>query len=67
LCPFSGHEKKTNGSEVWLMISLFNACYGDYRVAKLLLRPNFTFETNLGWGDLGSFELPQSNSSPEGT
>jgi hypothetical protein len=66
LCPFFGHEKNANGSGVVLMISLANACYGDSRVAKHFLRPNLVFQPIWGWGDLGSFQLPHSNSSPEG-
>jgi hypothetical protein len=65
-CPFSGHEKNTDGSEVWLMISLESSCYGDSCIAKHLLRPNLVFQPFWGWGDLGTFQLPQSNSSTEG-
>ena len=64
LCHFSGHEKNTDSSGVWLMISLPSACYGNSRVAKHLLRPNLVFQPIWGWGNLGSFQLPQSNSSP---
>jgi len=66
IVPFSGHEKNTDGSRVGLTISLAGACYGDSRVAKHFLRLNLVFQSILGWGDLGSFQLPQSNSSPEG-
>jgi len=66
MCPFSGCEKNTDGSGVVLMISLASACYGGSRVEKHFLRPNLVFQPIWGWGDLGSFQLPQSNSSPEG-
>jgi len=66
LCPFFGCEKNTDGSGAALMISLASACYGDSRVAKHFLCPNLVFQPIWGWGDLGSFQLPQSNSSPEG-
>jgi len=66
IVPFSCHEKNTDGSRVWLMISLASACYGDSRVTKHLLRLNLVFQRIWGWCNLGSFQLPQSNSSPEG-
>jgi len=66
LCPFFGREKNADGSGVVLMISLASACYGDSRVTKQFLRPNLVFQPIWGWGDHGSFQLPQSNSSPEG-
>ena len=50
---------------VGLMISLASVCYGDSRVAKHFLRLNLVFQPIWGWGDLGSFQLPQSNSSPQ--
>jgi hypothetical protein len=48
------------------MISLAIVCYGDSGVAKHFLRPHLVFQPIWGWGDLGSFQLPQSYSSPEG-
>jgi len=66
LCPFFGWEKDTDSSGVGLMISLAIACYGDSRVPKHFLHLNLVFQPIWGWGDLGSFQLPQSNSSPEG-
>jgi len=48
------------------MISLASACYGDSRVAKYFLRLNMVFQPIWVWGDLGFFQLPQSNTSPEG-
>ena len=33
---------------------------------KTYFAPTLGFPTSLGWGDLGCFQLPQSNSSPEG-
>jgi len=48
------------------MISLANVCYGDSQVTKLFLRLHLVFQPNQEWGDLGSFQLPPSNSSPEG-
>jgi hypothetical protein len=66
LCPFFGCEKNTDGSTVVLLISLGSVCYGDSRVAKHFLHPHLVFQPIWGWGSLGSFQLPQSNSSPEG-
>jgi len=66
LCPFFGREKNTDGKRVGLMILLASAYYGDSRVAKHFLRPNMVFQPIWGWRDLDSFQLPQSNSSPEG-
>jgi len=34
LCPFSGHDKNTDGSGVGWMISLAKVCYWDSRVGK---------------------------------
>jgi len=65
LCAFFVREKNTDGSGVGLKISLASACYGDSRVAKHFLRPNLVFQPIWGWGDLGSFQLPQSTPSPE--
>jgi len=48
------------------MILLGSVCYGDSCVAKQFLRPHLVFQPIWGWGDLGSFQLPQSNSSSEG-
>jgi len=47
------------------MISLASACYGDSQAGKHFLHLNLVFQPIWGWGDLGSFQLPQSNSSPE--
>ena len=66
LCPFFGREKNTDGSAAGLMISLASVFYGDSRFAKHFLRPYLFFYPILGWGDLGSFQLPHSHSSPEG-
>ena len=38
----------------------------DSRVAKHFLRPHLVLQPVWGWGDLGSFQLPQSTFSPEG-
>jgi len=65
LCPFFGRKKNTDGS-TGLMISLANVCYGDSWVAKHFLNRHLVFQPIWGWGDLGSFQLPQSNSSPKG-
>jgi len=56
----------TDGSAVGWLISLANVCYADSQVAKHFLRLHLVFRPIWGWGDLGSFQLPQSNSSPEG-
>jgi len=66
LCPFFGHEKNTDRSIVGLMISLASVCYGDSRVTKHFLCPHLVFQPIWGWGNLGYFQLPQSNCSPEG-
>jgi len=58
--------KNTDGSAVEWMISLASVCYGDSLVVKHFLRLHLVFQPVWGWGDLGSFQLPQSNSSPEG-
>jgi len=47
------------------MILLAIACYGNSGVAKHFLSLHLVFQPILGWGDLCSFQLPQSNSSPE--
>ena len=65
-CPFFGCEKHTDSSAFGLMISLASVCYGDSRVAKHFLRPHLFLQPIWGWGDLGSLQLPQSTSSPEG-
>jgi len=64
--PFLWLKKNTNGSAVGLMILLAIDCYGDSRVAKHFLHPHLLFQPVWGWGDLGSLQLPQSNSSPAG-
>ena len=64
LCTFFVCEKNTDGSGVGL-ISLASA-YGDSGVTKHFLCPNLVFQPIWGLGDLGSFQLPLSNSSPEG-
>jgi len=48
------------------LISLASVGYGGSRTAQYLLPPHLVFQSNWGWGDLGFFQLPQSNSSPEG-
>jgi len=65
LCPLFGREKNTDGSGVRLTISLASGCYGDSG-RKTFFAPELGLPTNLGWGDHGSFQLPQSNSSTEG-
>jgi hypothetical protein len=35
-------------------------------VAKYFLCPHLVYQPVCRWGDLGFFQLPQSNSSPEG-
>jgi hypothetical protein len=56
----------TVGSRVVKVISLASAGYGGCRVAQHLFRPNLVFRPIWVWGDLGSFQLLQSNFSPEG-
>jgi len=64
LCPFSGREMNADCSGVWWMITLAVAGYGGSRVAQRLLQPQLVFQPIRGWGDLGFFQLLQSNSSP---
>jgi len=59
-------EKNTDGSAVGLMILLASVCYGNSWVAKHFFRLHLVFQLIWFWCDLGSFQLPQSNSSPEG-
>jgi len=66
LCPFFGRANNTDGSVVGLMISMAIVCYGDSIVTKHFLRPPSVFQPIWGWDNLGYFQLPQSNSSPEG-
>jgi len=47
------------------MTSLAGVCYDDSREKEHFLRPHLVFQPMWGWGDLGSFQLPQSNSSSE--
>jgi hypothetical protein len=39
--------------------------YGDFQVTQHLLWLHMVFHPFWGWGDLGLFQLLQSNSSPE--
>jgi len=48
------------------MILLAVVCYGNSRVVKHFLNWHLVFQPIWGWGNLGSFQLPQSNSSPKG-
>ena len=50
LCPFSGHEKNTDGSGVGLTISLASTCYGDSWVTKHFFAPELGLPVNLGMG-----------------
>jgi len=65
-CATSLAVTNRDGSAFGLMISLATVCYGDSQVPKLFLLPHLVLQPICGWGDLGSFQLPQSNSSPEG-
>jgi len=56
----------TDGSRVERMISLASAGYGGSQVAQHLLRPHLVFQPIWGWGNLGCFQVLQSNYSPEG-
>jgi len=62
---FSQATRRTVGSGVAMVILLASAGYGSSRVAKHLFWPNLVFQPIWGWGDLGSFQLLQSNFSPE--
>jgi hypothetical protein len=46
-------------------ISLASVGYDSCRAAQYLLLPHLFPQPNWGWGDLGFFQLLQSNSSPE--
>jgi len=52
----------TDSSGVWWMITLAIAGYGGSRVAQHLLWPKLVFQPIWGWGNLGFFQLLQSNS-----
>ena len=61
---FSGREMNKAGSGVtW--ISLASVGYDGCQAAQYLLLPHLVFQPNWEWGDLGFFQLLQSNSSPE--
>ena len=64
LWSFSGREMNKAGSGV-VWISLASVGYDACRAAQYLLLPHFVYQPNWGWGDLGFFQLLQSNSSPE--
>jgi len=59
--PFFGRDKQTDSSPFVWMISLATVCYGP-QVAKHFLHPQSALQPIWGWGDLGSFQLPQSTS-----
>jgi len=46
------------------LISLASVGYDGSRAAQYLLPPHLVFQSNWGWGDIGFFQLLQSNSSP---
>jgi len=48
------------------MISLASVVYGSSQVTQHLLWRNLFFQPIWGWGDLGFFQLLQSNFSPDG-
>jgi len=53
-----------DGSGVALIL-LASVGYDGSRAAQYLLLPHLVFQPNWEWGDLGFFQLLQSNSSPE--
>jgi len=65
-CALSLAARRKDGSTVGLVILLASVCHGDSWVAKHFLHLNLVFQPVWGWGDFGSFQLPQSISSPEG-
>ena len=66
LFAFFGREKNTDSTgDVWKIL-LGSVCYDDSRVATHLLQLHLVFQPVRGWGDLDSFQLSQSNFSPEG-
>jgi hypothetical protein len=46
-------------------ISLASVNYDGSQIALYFLLPHLVFQPNWGWGDLGFFQLLQSNSSPQ--
>jgi len=56
----------TDSHGVGLMIFLASAGYGDSQVTQHLLWLHLVFQPTWGWGNLGIFQLLQSNSSPKG-
>jgi len=62
---FSGREMNKHSSGLG-SISLASVGYDGSQSAQYLLPPHLVFQSNWGWGDLGFFQLLQSNSSPEG-
>jgi len=46
-------------------ISLASVGYDGSQAALYMLLPHLVFLPTWGWGDLGFFQLLQSNSSPE--
>jgi len=65
LFAFFGCEKNTDGTgDVWKIV-LASVYYDDSQVTKHFLQLHLVFQPTWEWGDLGSFQLPKSNSSPE--
>ena len=64
--PFLWLWEEHRRQRSWNGDFLASVCYGDSRFVKQFLHPHLAFQPIWGWGDLGSFQLPQSNSSPEG-
>ena len=62
---FSGREMNKDSSGVALICWPVLVLIGSW-AAQYLLSPHLVFQSNWGWGNLGFFQLLQSNSSPEG-
>jgi len=54
---------KDGSGLAWILLA--SVGYDGCRAAQYLLLPHLVFQPNWGWGDLGFFQLLQSNSSPE--
>jgi hypothetical protein len=55
-------NKDGSGVE-WILLA--SVGYDSSRATQHLLLPHLVFQPNWEWGDLGFYQLLQSNSSPE--
>jgi len=54
---------KDGSGVAWILLA--SVGYDSFRATQYLLLPHLVFQPNWGRGDLGFFQLLQSNSSPE--